>query len=89
MSQEDLSKDLEISKSCLLQIESNVEKPTNALLNSYSNLFNIPTSSIMFFSENIDDEAHLENARIFISSTTIAILDFIASRSGRDNIYEK
>ena len=89
MSQEDLSKELEISKHHLSQIESNREIPTNALLNSYCNLFNISTSSIMFFSENIDDEANLESARIFISSKTVAVLDFIANRSGRDNFHEK
>lgn len=85
LSQKELSIKLGISKSYLSQIESGKKKPTLSLLESYANVFDIPVSSIMFFSENMDNELDLENIRVFISSKIITLLNFIAERSGHNN----
>jgi transcriptional regulator with XRE-family HTH domain len=84
MTQKDLAEKLEISKSHLSEIESGKKTPTLALLERYSHVFNIPTSSILFFSENMDeDNVPLEKARVMVSSKILALLSFIAERSER------
>jgi transcriptional regulator with XRE-family HTH domain len=83
LSQKDLAQKLDISKSYLSEVESGKKNPTIDLLNRYSDIFNIPMSSIMFFSERLDSGTNgkIESARNFLSSKIISILDFIASRS--------
>jgi transcriptional regulator with XRE-family HTH domain len=82
LTQKDLAEKLEISTSHLSEIESGKKTPTLSLLERYANVFNIPISSIMFFSENLDqDNPRLEKARVMVSSKVLALLDFIAERS--------
>ncbi|BAY68585.1 transcriptional regulator [Trichormus variabilis NIES-23] len=82
LSQKEMAERLGISKSYLSEIESGKKIPTLDLLNRYSGLFDIPVSSIMFFSENLDKDVKTEKLRNFVSSKIIAILNFIAERSG-------
>jgi transcriptional regulator with XRE-family HTH domain len=88
LSQKDLAEKLEISKSYISEIESGKKTPTIDLLNKYSNFFDIPTSSIMFFSENLDlnRDEKTEKLRGCLSSKILAILDFIAERSDRSYV---
>ena len=81
LSQKELSEKLEISKSYLSQIESGKKRPTLVLLESYSKIFDIPVSSIMFFSENINKKVRTDNFRVFISSKILALMNFIYERS--------
>jgi transcriptional regulator with XRE-family HTH domain len=85
LSQKDLAEKLGISKSYISEIESGKKTPTIDLLNKYSNFFDIPTSSIMFFAENLDlnRDEKTEKLRGFLSSKILAILNFIAERSDR------
>ncbi len=86
MAQKDLADKLEISKSYLSEIESGKKIPTLALLERYSQVFNIPSSSILFFSENLDEsEVKIEKARVMVSSKILALLSFIAERSGHSH----
>jgi transcriptional regulator with XRE-family HTH domain len=87
MTQKDLADKLEISKSHLSEIESGKKMPTLALLERYSQVFNIPISSILFFSENLDERnLPMEKARVMVSSKILALLSFIAERSGQPHI---
>jgi len=84
MTQKELAERLEISKSHLSEIETGKKVPTLSLLDRYAEVFQIPTSSILFFSENLDEESpQLEKSRVMVSSKILALLDFIAERSGR------
>ncbi len=58
-----MSEQLGISKSYLSEIEKGSKKPTLDLMEKYSKNFQIPVSSIMFFSENIDNTKAYEKAR--------------------------
>jgi transcriptional regulator with XRE-family HTH domain len=84
LSQKKLSEKLEISKSYISEIESGKKVPTLELLNRYSELFNIPISSIMFFSESIDSKENrkIERLRDTVSSKILLMLNFIAEKSG-------
>ncbi len=61
--QVDVAEQLGISKSYLSEIEKGSKKPTLDLMEKYSKNFQIPVSSIMFFSENIDNTKAYEKAR--------------------------
>lgn len=88
LSQKELAEKLGISKSYLSEIEAGKKNPTLALLNHYSEVFDIPVSSIMFFSENLNNATRTEKLRTFVSSKIIAILNFIAERSGYSYVEE-
>lgn len=85
LKQKELASKLEISKSYLSEIESGKKKPSLSLLERYSEIFDIPVSSIMFFSENIDTNVNTEKLRTFLSSKILALMNFIAERSEDNN----
>lgn len=83
VSQKDLASRLQIAPSYLSEIESSKKEPTLQLLKKYSEEFNIPMSSILFFSENLDGDLS-GRTKNMISGKLLALLKFIAARSGRD-----
>ena len=55
ISQTDLSNQFGISNSYLSEIEKGKKKPSLDLLEKYSEQFDMPLSSLLFFSEKLDD----------------------------------
>lgn len=86
LTQKDLAEKLGISKSHLSEIESGKKTPTLNMLERYSEVFDIPVSSIMFFSENLNSDINTEKIRAFVSSKILAMMNFIAERSGRVHV---
>ena len=84
MSQKDMAARLQISPPYLSEIEAGKKEPTLQLLRKYSEEFNIPMSSILFFSEHMDDGETATRLKTSISGKVLALLKFIAARSGRD-----
>lgn len=82
LTQKELAEKLGISKSHLSEIESGKKIPTLDLLKRYSDVFDVSMSSIMFFAENPNGDVDIEKLRGFISSKVLAIMNFIAERSG-------
>jgi transcriptional regulator with XRE-family HTH domain len=87
MTQKELAEKLEISNSHLSEIESGKKQPSIGLLERYSKVFDIPTSSILFFSENLEESTGKQKAKEFISSKVLNLLEFIAEKS--DSEYAK
>ncbi len=83
--QKELAEKLGIASSHLSEIEHGKKQPTLQLLEAYAAQFNMPVSSIMFFSERMND-SHAERIRMQLSKKVVALLDFIAARSGRETI---
>lgn len=83
-SQREVAAALDISASYLSEIEKGTKEPSLQILKRYSDEFAIPLSSIMFFSEQIDEKAPAARAKTFVSGKVLAILKFIAARSGQD-----
>lgn len=83
LSQRELAGRLQIGPPYLSEIEAGKKEPTLQLLRRYAEEFEMPLSSIMFFAENVHDgtSASLKTA---ISGKALALLRFIAERSGRD-----
>ena len=83
-SQREVAAALEISPSYLSEIEKGTKEPSLQILRRYSDEFAIPLSSILFFSEHMDDGIPANRTKTFVSGKVLALLKFIAARSGRD-----
>lgn len=81
LNQKDLADRLGISNSYLSEIESGKKTPTLEVIEKYSEAFNMPSSSILFFSENLNNEGKIEKTRKHISNKVIKILDWISAKS--------
>jgi transcriptional regulator with XRE-family HTH domain len=88
MSQTELAQRLGVTKSWISEIEGNKKEPTLNLLNSYSEVLGIPLSSILFFSERMNDDKTSEKVRTFVSKKVLAIMDYIDAHSGEDPDFE-
>ena len=89
VSQSDLSDKLGISKSYLSEIESGKKQPTIDILNKYSLQFDIPISSIMFFSENLDESKVTDKLRIGIAKKIVSILEWNQARNENSEKFKK
>ena len=81
LNQKDLADRLGISNSYLSEIESGKKTPTLEVIEKYSEVFNMPSSSILFFSENLNNGGKVEKTRKHISNKVIKILDWISAKS--------
>lgn len=81
MSQTDLAEQLGVSKSLLSQIESGGRRPTLDLLEGYAKVFNLPISSILFFSEQLESNKLSERTRVKVADKVVKLMEFIAARS--------
>jgi len=80
MSQTDLAGKLKISKSYLSEIEKGEKKKvTLELLERYSEVFNIPMSSLMFFAEQVDG-SRAERARVAVAVKVAKMLAWVAAK---------
>lgn len=84
LKQKDMARRLDVSASYLSEIEKGTKEPTLALLRKYAEEFNLPLSSVLFFSEHLSDGVAADRVRSAVSSKVLTLLKFIAQRSGRD-----
>jgi transcriptional regulator with XRE-family HTH domain len=84
LSQRELATRLQIGPPYLSEIEAGKKEPTLQLLRRYAEEFKMPPSSIMFFAEHMEDGSPVSRLKSAISGTVLALLRFIAERSGRD-----
>jgi DNA-binding XRE family transcriptional regulator len=82
MRQSEAAQKLGISKSYLSEIEKGHKKPTLDLVEKYASTFQIPVSSIMFFSENMSQGRAYDQARGFVAAKIISLMRFLEERSG-------
>lgn len=76
-----LVKELGISSSYLSEIESGAKKNLSLdLLQKYADTFQIPLSSLMFFSEQLSSGKPAETARNAIASRIIKLLSWVAAK---------
>ncbi len=81
VSQSDLSGRLGISNSYLSEIESGKKQPTMEILSKYSEQFEIPLSSILFFSENLDSQKPSDKLRMQVAKKIVSILEWNQTRN--------
>lgn len=85
LSQTELARQLELSNSYLSEIESGLKKPSLDLLEKYSSIFNIPTSSILLFSEQMDTESKGAKLKFRAAGKVLQILEWIAASDTVDS----
>lgn len=81
LSQTELAEELSISNSHLSEIESGKKQPSLELLNKYSERFDVPLSSILFFSENIDTTKALDGFRSSVARKIINIMEWVGNKN--------
>lgn len=81
LTQSELSSELGLSNSYLSEIESGKKHPSLDILTRYSEYFDIPLSSIIFFSEHVDDKKVTEKARLGFASSVVTILEWNLKRN--------
>ena len=81
MKQIELSEKLGISKSYVSEIESGKKPVSLELLNKYSETFDIPVSSLVFFSETIGKEGRIpKKFRNVFAKKVIQIMEWVVER---------
>lgn len=82
MKQVELAKELGISKSYLSEIESESCRKSVSmdLLQKYAEVFSIPASSLLLFSENMDAAKASDKLRLGCARKIIKIMDWIGAR---------
>ena len=78
MTQVELSRRLGISNSYLSELESGVKQPQFDLLERYGQLFKMPVSSILLFSENMEQKPRQSTKlRITAANKVLRLLEWL------------
>ena len=83
ISQTQLCSELGISNSYLSEIESGKKSPSLELLKKYSERFDVPVSSLLFFSENLDSKKVTDKLRVGAARKIVSILQWAEQRNGQ------
>ena len=79
--QSDLADKLSISKSYLSEIESGKKPVSFDLLEKYADIFEIPVSSLVFFSENIDKEGKTaKRFRVAVTGKILKVMEWLSEK---------
>lgn len=85
--QSDLSEKLQISKSYLSELESGKKIASLEILNKYSVLFEIPVSSLVFFSESLGNpNSTSEKFRKVFTGKVLNIMEWISNKNDKTQI---
>ncbi|MCP5324876.1 MAG: helix-turn-helix transcriptional regulator [Oceanospirillaceae bacterium] len=83
MTQLELAEELQISKSYLSEIESGKKTISLSLLEKYSNIFDIPASSLVFLSETLSKENPKKFSERFgkgFSEKVITVMEWLVDK---------
>ena len=88
MNQTELAEKLQISNSYLSELETGKKKASIDLLRKYSEIFDIPPSSLLMFAEVIENETFAEISRVKIAKKMIKIMNWLIDSGGIKNVRE-
>lgn len=80
LTQSQLGIELGISNSYLSEIESGKKTPSLDLLTKYSHRFDIPVSSLLFFSESLDNKRKIDYLRVNVAKKVVSLLQWVESK---------
>ncbi|MFN3239563.1 MAG: helix-turn-helix domain-containing protein [Pseudomonadales bacterium] len=82
LTQAELALKLDMSKSYLSEIESGKKSVGYELLEKYSKLFDVPVSSLVFFSENLEEADTIpEKFRNVVADKILNIMEWVALKN--------
>jgi transcriptional regulator with XRE-family HTH domain len=83
--QVELADELGISKSYLSEIEAGKKPISLDILNKYSEIFDLPVSSLLFFSESIDRKNKIpEKFKGMFATKVIDIMEWFVNKDGQE-----
>ena len=85
LNQSQLAKQMGISRSYLSEIEAGKKKPTLNILMQYSEIFGLPTSSLLLFSENLENNSVAEKTRHVVGKKLISIMNWLSETGGHED----
>jgi transcriptional regulator with XRE-family HTH domain len=81
LTQTDAAEKLGLSKSYISGLEKGDKNVTLAVLEKYSEAFDIPMSSLMLFAERVEDGGRVDAVRAAVADKTLKMLDWVATIS--------
>lgn len=85
LKQTELSDKLDISNSYLSEIENGLKNPSMELLGKYSKIFGIPVSTLLLFSERLDEKKFSERVRVQSGDKILRMLEWVAESEHFEN----
>lgn len=85
LTQAELGSELSISTSYLSELEKGKKQPSLDILSKYSDVFGIPMSSLMLFSEELDTGRPSDRLRVGAAKKVLSMLNWVAEKSGYEN----
>ena len=85
LKQVELAARLNVSRSHISEIEKGSKTPSLDLIERYSREFNLPVSSILFFSEQLPNAKSGEKVRSKIAGKVIDLLRFIERKADAED----
>lgn len=79
MKQFEVAEKMGLSKSHISELENGNRRPSYEVLEKYSDVFGIPISSILFFSENLEDNSTKQTVKNYISKKILKFLEIVES----------
>lgn len=80
LSQNEVARKLGVAQSLISGVESEKVDVSMALLNSYSNAFNIRRSQLLFFAEEIEGEPIHGKGHLLVADRVLKILDGVSPK---------
>ena len=78
INQSALAERIGISRSYLSELESGKKTPSLDLLEKYSVIFDIPPSSMLLFSEHLEQDSISERTRVSVAKKIIRIMNWLS-----------
>lgn len=86
LKQQELADRLSLSKSYVSELENGKKAPSLEVIQKYSAEFNIPASSILFFSENLEIPSNARRAKTAIARKVLQFLQLIEAKTANGEI---
>lgn len=83
LTQSELSRDLQISNSYLSEIEAGKKQPTLDVLAKYSERFDVPVSSLLFFSEKLSENGAIDRVRQVTAKKVLSLLKWVEEKNDK------
>lgn len=81
VSQVELAKELNISKSYLSEIENGKKSVSYSFLEDFAKFFDMPVSTLVYFSENIENPEKISKKfKLLASSKLLSVLEWLGNR---------
>ena len=81
LKQQELANRLGLSKSYVSELESGKKVPSMEVIEKYSEEFRIPASSILFFSESLENPSKAKRAKTAIAGKVLQFLQLVEAKT--------